>query len=367
MSHLGYESRTWICSYECKSMKPKLEMSTAITEILKAGDQADAAVMLFDLDDNVIGYNFTYNSAYELQEAGSIRRYEDVWWWCVKKEITDDPNMYIDPVQCLEKARDFRSKFGLGQFIVKHKNSKAYLSTHRIIPGVGKIMRRVDIIEKLQLSPNLLSDELIAITKSGDGFISSGRTGVATAIVDDSSILLYANSMMEEILKYSDVIKIQNGRIVGTSRADTVLLHQAVKEKSKINSLPGSISLRMAGADSGSYYLVSVLPNFSAGTFEGMGLRGSAMLYVIDPNFSREIQPEMLVKLFSLTLAEAKVAISLGSGRSVTEVAKANGVSIGTVRNQLKSIFGKIGINRQTELVRIVTNISQIAQISSKR
>jgi DNA-binding CsgD family transcriptional regulator len=366
MSHLGYESRTWICSYECKSMKPKLEMSTAVTEILKAGDQADVAVMLFDLDDNVVGYNHTYGNAYGLMEAGDIRHYEDVYWWCVRKEITDDPDLYVDPNQCLERARSFRSSHGLGQFIVKHRNSKVYLSSHRIIPGIGKIMRRVDIIDKLTMKPNLLSDELVAITQSGDSFVSSGRTGIATAIVDEASRVLYANSLMDEFFRSSDTIKIQNGRVVGASRADTVLLHQVVREKSKVNALPGSASLRIAGADSGSYFLVSVFPNFSAGIFDGTGLNGSATLHVIDPNVAGEIQPQILVKLFGLTLAEAKVATSLGMGRSVAETAKANNVSVGTVRNQLKSIFGKVGINRQTDLVRLMTNISQIASLSGK-
>lgn len=52
-----------------------------------------------------------------------------------------------------------------------------------------------------------------------------------------------------------------------------------------------------------------------------------------------------------LTKAEAKVAAILGSGASPEAAAETLAVSVGTVRTHLKSVYSKLGISRQSELV----------------
>ena len=61
-----------------------------------------------------------------------------------------------------------------------------------------------------------------------------------------------------------------------------------------------------------------------------------------------------LAQRYDLTPAETRVAIHLADGGSVAGYAAAFGVSAGTVRSQLKSIFAKTGINRQSALHRIM-------------
>jgi DNA-binding CsgD family transcriptional regulator len=62
----------------------------------------------------------------------------------------------------------------------------------------------------------------------------------------------------------------------------------------------------------------------------------------------------LLVALFDLTAAEARVASRLVEGQSVTAIARAFGVATSTVRSQLKSIFGKTGTRRQAEIVSLL-------------
>ena len=53
---------------------------------------------------------------------------------------------------------------------------------------------------------------------------------------------------------------------------------------------------------------------------------------------------------FDLTAAQARLALFLAEGGTITEYASAMGVKISTVRTHLKSIFAKTGVKRQTEL-----------------
>jgi DNA-binding CsgD family transcriptional regulator len=61
--------------------------------------------------------------------------------------------------------------------------------------------------------------------------------------------------------------------------------------------------------------------------------------------------PELLQALFDLTPAEARVASMLIDGKSVDAISRIQGVSLNTVRTQLKSVFVKTGVERQVDLV----------------
>lgn len=55
-----------------------------------------------------------------------------------------------------------------------------------------------------------------------------------------------------------------------------------------------------------------------------------------------------------MTEAEAKIAIGIGNGLSVEELALKNGITVLTVRSQLKSVFAKTDTHRQNELASLI-------------
>jgi DNA-binding CsgD family transcriptional regulator len=59
----------------------------------------------------------------------------------------------------------------------------------------------------------------------------------------------------------------------------------------------------------------------------------------------------LLRTLYALTAAEIEIAEALAGGQSLTEIAAARAVSIGTVRGQLKAIMAKLGVRRQVEVI----------------
>jgi DNA-binding CsgD family transcriptional regulator len=54
---------------------------------------------------------------------------------------------------------------------------------------------------------------------------------------------------------------------------------------------------------------------------------------------------------FGLTPAEIEIAMALARGVKPAAIAQARGVSVGTVRVQIKSLLAKAGMNRTVELV----------------
>jgi len=63
---------------------------------------------------------------------------------------------------------------------------------------------------------------------------------------------------------------------------------------------------------------------------------------------------------FGLTAAEVDVTMKLASGLTLKEAAQDLEISVNTARNHLQSVFDKSGINRQSDLVMVVTQLSVI-------
>jgi DNA-binding CsgD family transcriptional regulator len=75
---------------------------------------------------------------------------------------------------------------------------------------------------------------------------------------------------------------------------------------------------------------------------------------IVDPEARLPPEAPVLRQVFGLTGAEATVAIALSGGRDVHEIARMRGVSLGTLRNQVKTVFAKTGVRRQAELVALL-------------
>jgi pimeloyl-ACP methyl ester carboxylesterase/DNA-binding CsgD family transcriptional regulator len=69
----------------------------------------------------------------------------------------------------------------------------------------------------------------------------------------------------------------------------------------------------------------------------------------------------LLRSSLGLTPAELKLASLLKDGASINEAAPKLGIAVNTARNQLRSIFAKLGVNRQSEMVRHLSELGQLA------
>lgn len=64
------------------------------------------------------------------------------------------------------------------------------------------------------------------------------------------------------------------------------------------------------------------------------------------------VPSEQILRIaFGLTIAEAEIALALASGHPREAIAIRRGVTIGTLRQQIKTVLAKVGVNREAELV----------------
>jgi DNA-binding CsgD family transcriptional regulator/PAS domain-containing protein len=82
-----------------------------------------------------------------------------------------------------------------------------------------------------------------------------------------------------------------------------------------------------------------------------------AVVVLVDVEAQLRPTESVLQACFGLTMAEARVARQVASGRRVDQAAEELGIARETARHQLKAVFGKMGVHRQSELVRILAQI----------
>lgn len=79
----------------------------------------------------------------------------------------------------------------------------------------------------------------------------------------------------------------------------------------------------------------------------------AVVVYATEPEPSRSFE-HLIATLFDLTPSEAQLAALLTQGYTLAEAASHSGLTESTVRSYSKRIYAKLGVSRQTELVRLI-------------
>jgi DNA-binding CsgD family transcriptional regulator len=116
--------------------------------------------------------------------------------------------------------------------------------------------------------------------------------------------------------------------------------------------------------------LVAPLPTLPLGTTAGdrANRHDGALLFVFDSGRGADILPDLLRQMHALTPAESRLAALLGQGFDLAEASDRLGITRETARSRLKIVLAKMGIRRQSELVRVIlSGPAMLRGISSHR
>jgi DNA-binding CsgD family transcriptional regulator len=182
---------------------------------------------------------------------------------------------------------------------------------------------------------------------------------IGIAFLTPKCEVIQLNSLMTKILGDRDGLALINNRIYASDEREGGSLRRFAE---KDRNIPYAL-MRISRQRQYSYYLAMIAPAEPMMVAEFAGPEsGIVMLSVIDAEHEPSVPPEAMMELFQLTPAEARVATEIGKGRRIEDIALDASVSIGTVKNQLKSVFSKIGLNRQADLMKLAANIGSIIQ-----
>lgn len=190
------------------------------------------------------------------------------------------------------------------------------------------------------------------------------RMQVGTVMLDEKGNVLSLNAHAQAILNEQDGIS-----LVGkTLKVGYTEEQQALKAliASALATTRGEVDAKGAHPTqaeavaitrpSGRPKLSALVRAVPADEFAEGWNRPRVAVFLRDPGARAQGSSEVLRRLYDLTRAEARLALLMANGLTLEDAGDQLGIRRNTVRAHLRSIFSKMGVTRQTELIRLVSN-----------
>lgn len=182
-------------------------------------------------------------------------------------------------------------------------------------------------------------------------------SGVGVVLVERDGTIASANAMASALMQRTGLMAVRAGRLIATDQADNRQLADAIAHMSQLQGAQPDpsryTSFALGDPTEGRRLTLIIRPGPPYGPVSAP-LKRTAVVILRDPTRPATLSARDLEQLFALTPAEARLASQLASGAGLEEAAIALGVSRNTARSQLQAIYGKTGINRQGDLVRLL-------------
>lgn len=170
----------------------------------------------------------------------------------------------------------------------------------------------------------------------------------------------FANAAALRLVAKADGLRIDDGRLTTCSSADQAPLDRLIQAIVHSRIVTGSSGWTKASrAGDSPPYAIFVAP--LAVQDDLLRIAAARLLVIVhDPTARGTADPAMLVKVYGLTETEARVAGAICAGHSVESAAASLNMGIATARSHLKAVFAKLRVNRQQDLVRLLTSLSSM-------
>lgn len=167
--------------------------------------------------------------------------------------------------------------------------------------------------------------------------------GHAIFLVNGAGRILHANPASEELLEKSGALLARNGFLCAVPQHSERELKKAISAALSSNAPCASVvSVPLPAGGRIDLSIISL--RSSTG-------RRDVLVTAPAPEGADQTLGHRLRNLHGLTRAEANLAARLAQGATPAEIAEARGVSLGTVRSQIKAVSVKLDCHRQIDIV----------------
>jgi DNA-binding CsgD family transcriptional regulator len=195
------------------------------------------------------------------------------------------------------------------------------------------------------------------------------RLGVAMIVLDSKGHVIEQNAAAAQILSDEDGLTLRRGQLYATYPGENFdlqrALRKALSETAKIDDVAHVMAISRESTPSIGLLIQSI--PYAQGLRAGAS-RPSAIVFIRDPEHRIANGARTAQILYQLTQAESAVVMLLANGSSIQEAADTMNIQLTTARTHLRSIFNKLGVSRQSDLVRQVLNsVTLLADDSDSR
>jgi DNA-binding CsgD family transcriptional regulator/PAS domain-containing protein len=252
---------------------------------------------------------------------------------------------------CIAKFVQTAERIGLVAFITRADRDVINAEERRFLQLLSPHLRRAALIG------DLLDQSLIAVSAyraALDGF------STPVLLTDGSGRLKHANAAADDMLRLAEGLSLVAGQVIATSpHAKAALADAMARAGAEGGAELGGRGIGIPLTGPGMRPAVAhVLPLARSEVRTSLG-PASVALFVARGTSHVPPTDSILVTLFDLTPAEARVMALVAPRRSLPEMAETLSVSANTVKTHLGRIYSKTGTTRQSELIALMEKIAR--------
>lgn len=215
-----------------------------------------------------------------------------------------------------------------------------------------------DLLPHLQRAFNIHS-EFTHLRLKQDALLKGlDRLVIGLILYNRQAKPVYINPTAKAIIKSHPALELSEGDLLLTNKEDEKNLRKTIIDTAEIDpddSWKQSVAIGVTHPAVDAPLPLLVTPMHAHLITSDLDYEGARVaVFLSDPNLQQPISVESLVSVYNLTPSEAQVAISLANGHSIDEIANSSHHSTHTIRSQLKSVFRKTGVSRQSELIKML-------------
>lgn len=182
---------------------------------------------------------------------------------------------------------------------------------------------------------------------------------VGILLLDDHDRVIHSNEKAEQVLLHRRGLTHASGRLAAVRETDAERLRHllaAVRTRTRLAQPPiPEAMLLTPGVEDPQLLLVACPVPPSQSHFSGPWPRVNSAVFISNLDDAGLLNHDILVTLYGLTAAEARLACALSRGHDLADLSDAWGIARETLRTHLKRVLAKTGTSRQAELVRLLT------------
>ncbi|MDB5978976.1 MAG: helix-turn-helix transcriptional regulator [Nevskia sp.] len=184
------------------------------------------------------------------------------------------------------------------------------------------------------------------------------RFGLGLVLLDQGGALLSSNGAADGILRRKDGLRLLNAMLACDAPAEDRRLRGIIKgalQRAACGAAGEGVAVSVTRTD-GCSRLGLVVQPLAPGPLDEGRRRPAVTVFLRDPLEDCNPAPSAVGQLFGLTRVETRLALEMTNGATLDEAAAILDIRRNTARTHLRSIFAKVGIQRQAGLVRVILN-----------
>jgi DNA-binding CsgD family transcriptional regulator len=189
---------------------------------------------------------------------------------------------------------------------------------------------------------------------------SLNQLGVGVIVVSENAEVIFQNRTAEQLTRSADALQVRHNSLRAANVSETGKLHNLITsalnpQRGRAADETGAMTLSRTSDALPLQVLVAPLGEQVKWPW---GRRRATAIFTADPERPTDLQGPTLERLYGLTPAEARMAVTFRNAHGdLARAAEKMGITRGSARQYLKHVFAKTNTHRQPELIELLIGL----------